>query len=44
MIGEGVTMVMIMAVMIMVGRMIIGSGSEDDDGRTDLQTMNIVFR
>ena len=37
-------MAMIMAVMIMVGRMIIDSGSEDDDGRTGLPAMNIVFR
>ena len=44
MIGEGVTMVMIMAVMIMVGRKIIDSVSEDEDGRTGLPTMNIVFR
>ena len=35
---------MIMAVMIMAGHMIIDSGSEDDDGRTGLPTMNIVFR
>ena len=36
---------MIMAVMIMVGHMIIDSdGSEDDDGRTGLPTMNIVLR
>ena len=42
--GTSDGMAMIMAVMIMVGRMIIDSGSEDDDGRTGLPAMNIVFR
>ena len=37
-------MIMAVAVVIMVGHMIIDSGSEDDDGRTGLPTMNIVFR